>query len=173
MMRMTTLLFVCSSFVVGCSWGEGSGSDDPPGPDAAGVGGSCGDGVCAANEVSSCATDCGSGGGGGGGGSAICGNNTCETGESPSSCPNDCTSGGGGSGSGSGGACPTPAPAIEDCIACIQGGCPGGLDFQGCFTCALGGGGGGGGTGNCTGGAPDLTCDAAEMADGTCIDCML
>ncbi len=165
MMRMTTLVFVCSSFVVGCSWGEGSGSDDPT-PDAAGAGGGgvCGDGVCAANEVASCSADCGSGGGGGGGGGgAICGNNTCETGESPSSCPNDCTSGGGGSGSGSGSGCPTPAPMIQDCIGCLTGTCPGGLDFQGCFTCASGGGGGLPG-GNCNN---DGVCDVGE--DATCV----
>ncbi len=147
MMRMTTLVFVCSSFVIGCSWGEGSGSDDPT-PDApVSSGAVCGDGICAANEVTSCSADCGSGGGGGGGGGgALCGNNTCETGETPASCPNDCTSGGGGSGSGSGsgsgtGNCPTPPPAIEDCIGCIAGTCPGGLTFDACFTCALGGGG--------------------------------
>ncbi|MGE0395671.1 MAG: hypothetical protein AB7T06_03010 [Kofleriaceae bacterium] len=169
-MRMTALVFVCASFMVGCSWGEGSGQDDPGGVDAnVNGGGVCGDGVCAANEVASCSADCGSGGGGGGGGgSAICGNSTCETGETPTSCPNDCSSGGGsGSGSGSGSAgCPTPAPAIEDCIGCIAGMCPGGLDFAGCFACASGGG--GLPTGGCNN---DMVCDPAEMIDPNCADC--
>lgn len=167
MMRMTALVFVCSSFVVGCSWGEGSGSDDPT-PDAAGTGGVCGDGVCAANEVASCSADCGSGGGGGGGGgNAVCGNNTCETGESPTSCPNDCTSGGGG-GSGSGsGTCSPPVSDISECFACILPGspCPGG-DINGCIACAAGGLGGGGGLpgANCNN---DGVCDQGE--DASCI----
>lgn len=169
MMRMTALVFVCSSFVVGCSWGEGSGSDDPT-PDAAGTGGAvCGDGVCAANEVASCSADCGSGGGGGGGGNAVCGNNTCETGESPTSCPNDCTSGGGGgSGSGSGsGTCSPPVSDITECAACIipgSGTCPGG-DLNGCIACAAGGLGGGGLPGaNCNN---DGVCDQGE--DASCV----
>lgn len=168
---MTALVFACASFVVGCSWGEGSGSDDPPGPDASGAGGGgvCGDGVCAANEVTSCATDCGTGGGGGGGGgNAICGNNTCETGESPTSCPNDCTSGGGGgSGSGTPTGCGTPPPAdFSACVACIipgSGTCPGG-DINGCLACIPGGGLPGGPGANCNN---DGICDTGE--DASCI----
>lgn len=175
MMRMTALLFACSSFVLGCSWGEGSGSDDPT-PDAAGTGGGvCGDGVCAANEVASCSADCGSGGGGGGG-NAVCGNNTCETGESPTTCPNDCTTGGGGGSGSGGGTC--PADPLTECLPCIlgQGACPAGLDANGCIQCALGGGGlpgGGSGSGGlgCVGGLPNGTCDMGEDATNCPFDC--
>jgi hypothetical protein len=144
MMRITSaLVFVCASFLVGCAWGEGSPDDDTGGGVDAAVasGATCGDSICAASEVGSCSSDCGTGGGGGSGVNPICGNSTCETGETSASCPNDCGGGGGsGSGSGSGTACPT---AIEECLTCVIDGtgCPAGHDMSSCTACVFGGGG--------------------------------
>lgn len=170
MMRITTLLFVCST-IVGCSWGGDSGNGGGGGgPDAAVSQAVCGDSVCAASEVGHCTADCGSGGGSGSGSGsgsgtgAVCGNNTCETGETNANCPNDCTGGGGGTGT-----CPAN---ILDCALCAIVGqsCPTGLDMTSCAAC-LSSGGGGGGDLLCTGGAPDGTCDAME-SNATCpTDC--
>lgn len=168
----STLVFVCGSFVMGCAWGDGSGDDGAGGGgggvDAAVASAVCGDSVCAASEVGSCSMDCGSGGGGGSGVNPICGNSTCETGETSASCPNDC-GGGGGSGSGSGTAC--PADPIE-CLGCVLGGpCPAGHDAMSCQTCALGGGGGlpGGGGGACN---LNMVCDTGEDPTNCPTDCM-
>ena len=159
----STLVFVCASFVMGCSWGAGSGDDGAGGGggvDPAIASAVCGDSVCAASEVGSCSMDCGSGGGSGV--NPICGNSTCETGETSASCPNDC-GGGGGSGSGSGTACPTDPLA---CFGCLLGGpCPAGHDMNSCTACISGGG---GGLPMCNN---DGTCDPAEMTDPTCADC--
>ena len=166
MMRTSAWVFVCSMIVAGCaSSDDGTGS---PGPDAAVVAGPvCGDAVCAATEVGSCQADCGGGGGGGGGGvQPMCGNSTCETGETNATCPNDCPAGGGGGG---GGACPTDPTA---CLGCLLDPslCPSGLDANTCTNCILGGAGGGGG-----GGLPGCNlngvCDAGEDAMTCPTDC--
>ena len=166
MMRITTLAFVCA--IAGCSWG---GESDPSGG-GGGVDAAvsatpvCGDGVCAANEVGNCASDCGSGGGNTNP-TVQCGNGTCETGETSASCPNDC--GGGGGGGGGGGTCPADS---TECLVCILGlGCPAGMDATSCQACVLGGGGGGTGDLLCTGGAPDGTCDAMEDPTTCASDC--
>jgi len=165
MMRITTLVFVCA--IAGCSWGGEEGSTGGGGPDASVGGGGgpvCGDGVCAASEVGSCTNDCGTGGGNNNPPAPVCGNSTCETGETSASCPNDC-GGGGGSGGGSGGACPANQ---QDCFGCILDPtmCPSGHDMNSCLNCILGGGGGGGGACN-----NDSVCDPQEMLDPTCADC--
>lgn len=165
------LVFVCSMFIAACSEGGGDGSVTTP--DAAVSQVTCGDGVCAANEVGYCTQDCGggSGSGSGSGSGTTCGNFVCEAGETAASCPNDCSGGGGGSGSGSGSAnCPSDTTA---CFGCVLDPslCPAGLDADTCLQCALGGLGGGGLP---TGGAcnNDGTCDATEMLDPTCGDCV-
>jgi hypothetical protein len=163
MMRTSGLVFVCSMIVAGCASSD-DGSGNPP--DAATVSGPvCGDAVCSAAEVGHCQADCGDGGGGGGGVQPMCGNNTCETGETTTTCPNDCHSGGGGGG----GACPTDPTA---CLGCLLDAslCPAGLDVNACTNCILGGAGGGGG-----GGLPGCNlngvCDAGEDAMTCPTDC--
>jgi len=158
MMRITTLVFVCAS-IAGCSWG---GSDDGGGggsPDAS-VNSTpvCGDSICSASEVGSCTQDCGNGGSNNP--QTLCGNNTCETGETPQSCPNDCT--GGGSGSGSGLDCNDQATQIGCLFCTLAQQCTAPYDAQSCAAC----GGLGGGTCN-----NDNICDPQEMLDPTCADC--
>jgi hypothetical protein len=173
-MKLTVLVFALGAFAACSSSDGGSG-----GQDAGGGGGSnavCGDGVCAASEVTSCSSDCGD--------APYCGDNICQSNESTSSCANDCGGGGQGSGSGSGGgsgsgtgSCPsTPSP--EDCLGCLFDPtmCPAGFtDGQTCITCALGGGGGSGfGDFGCDDGSADGTCSQDEMDLGgsaVCSDC--
>jgi len=110
-------------FAVACSFG---GSQENKQPDAGtNVGATCGDGVCAASEVNSCQADCGNGmhgsGSGSGSGSstqAVCGNNTCEAGETATTCPSDCAGGGSGSGSAAFD-CTNPFTAIV-CQLCLS-----------------------------------------------------
>jgi hypothetical protein len=149
------------SFAVACSWGGASSNNTSP--DAASTT-RCGDGVCAASEVNSCPADCGTHGSGSGSGSnqqnAVCGNGTCEQGETAASCPSDC---GGGSGSGSGN-CPADPTS---CISCLIDAtmCPAGMDATSCFACLFGGGADAG----CDGGAADGVCEADET-NATCPD---
>ena len=112
---------------------------------------------------------------GGGGGTAVCGNGTCEAGESPSTCPADCGGGGGGDSSCVGiceGQAPSGCycddacedPANDDC-------CPDKIDVCG----AAGGGGGGGGGEDCIlqqCGAQVQACQADPgcVAAAQCID---
>jgi hypothetical protein len=167
MMRITTLVFVCAS-IAGCSWG---GSDDGgggggTGPDASVAAAPiCGDSVCAASEVGSCTSDCGSGGGNTGP-MIVCGNNSCETGETPQSCPNDCTGSGSGSGSGSGTLDCNDQATTFGCLLCTFGGtCAAPYDATSCAACGTGFPGGG----TCNN---DGICDQAEITDFTCADCM-
>ncbi|HET9990428.1 MAG TPA: hypothetical protein VFQ65_17975 [Kofleriaceae bacterium] len=157
------------SFAVACSWG---GSSDPNShPDAGGTAGAvCGDGTCSASEINNCPQDCGSGGhgsNGSGSGSnvqAVCGNNTCDPGETAQTCPSDCTGGGSGSGT-----CPSD---VTTCALCAISGtsCPTGMDMNSCFACLFGGLGSGGNLG-CDGGAADGICQADET-NATCpADC--
>ena len=147
------------SFAVACSWGGAASKDGTP--DASSTA-RCGDGVCAASEVNNCPADCGTGSNGSGSGSntgAVCGNGTCENGETNTSCPSDCT----GSGSGSSN-CPSD---VTVCFACLIDAtmCPSGLDATSCLTCIAGGL--GSGTGGCDGGTPDGTCQPDET-NATC-----
>ncbi len=59
----------------------------------------------AGSVISAQPSFCCTGGGGGGGGGAVCGNGTCDSGESTASCASDCPGGGGGGGGGGWGAC--------------------------------------------------------------------
>lgn len=166
MKLISTFVFVSAAFVTGCSWGDGSGTDQPPPatPDAP-SGNMCGDGVCAASEIGLCTQDCGS--------SNTpdapvtqCGNFVCDTGETNATCPNDCSGDGSGSGSGSGSGDP-----LQCALMCLADPNP-----EECAAACLGGGGSGGfgdDTG-CTGGAPDGTCDSTEMGNPlTCVsDCL-
>jgi hypothetical protein len=167
MKLISTFVFVSAAFVTGCSWGDGSGTDQPPLPQDSSTGNTCGDGVCAASEINLCAADCGT--------PAPdapvtqCGNFVCDPGEDSSTCPNDCSGGGSGSGSGSG---------SGDITTCLLG-CATQPDFEACAAACLGGGlgSGSGGFGDdtgCTGGAPDGNCDSTEMANAlTCVsDCL-
>ena len=59
---------------------------EQPTPDAP-KGPVCGDGVCAASELVTCTSDCGTPQP-----MAVCGNMTCESGETVMNCPGDCVS---------------------------------------------------------------------------------
>jgi len=90
------------AFLCACA---STGNDKPheqPMPDApkAPV---CGDGVCAASEVSTCTSDCGMPQP-----MAVCGNMMCETGETAMTCPGDCATCGDGT-------CTAPAETNANC----------------------------------------------------------
>lgn len=150
-MRTSILAFVFAAVMAACA---GGGSDGDPTPDAPSSNNApvCGDGTCAAQEVGVCPQDCGNTA------QAVCGNQMCEQGESPSNCPNDCAASGpicgdnvcdmnggenatncpGDCGGGGGGTCPSD---ITACFACILDAtaCPAGLDPTTCTECIFGG----------------------------------
>jgi hypothetical protein len=87
--------------------------------------------------VNSCPQDCGSGtthgSGSGSNVQAVCGNGTCDTGETATSCPSDCVSQG--SGSSSGTLDCTDSNVLIACILCEGGlGCTG-VDAASCAVC--------------------------------------
>jgi hypothetical protein len=180
MRAINTFVLVCALFIAtlgACAWGDGSPTpgDDGPDPLPSPV---CGDGTCAGSEVGACTADCG-----GGGQAAVCGNNSCENGESTATCPSDCPAqsqcGNGTCDAGeTTGNCPGDCPAQGNCPAeplecflCATGFpiCPSGHDMNSCFACILGGGGG-----TCAGGFPDMVCDtgAGENPQNCPFDCM-
>ena len=177
MMRISSLVFVCAAFVVGCGSGEsGPGSDASTSP-------TCGDGTCAASEVGVCQADCGQTS------NPVCGNNTCENGETMQNCPSDCHPAGpvcgdmtcdmaGGENStncpgdcsGGGGTldCMDPATLIG-CGACLLTQmCTPPFTEADCMACAMLPGGGGLG---CVGGAPNGVCDPGEDMTNCPPDC--
>ncbi|MFT3700629.1 MAG: hypothetical protein QM831_46220 [Kofleriaceae bacterium] len=155
------------SFVIACSFGGSQDHTNDPQPDAA-TAAHCGDGVCAASEVSTCPADCGGGSNQGSGSntSAVCGNGTCENGENSTNCAADC-----GTGSGSGSGTCDSNTAIE-CAFCLAADPTGaactalGLDPTMCMACSSGFGSGFGDLG-CDGGAADGTCESDE-SNATC-----
>lgn len=168
-MRMNSGLWcvLAAACVAACSWGGSSGSNPPNGaPDAHIV--QCGDGVCDATEVGYCNMDCPSGNHQGSGSGSnvgpVCGNGTCDPGESVATCPSDCNTGSG-SGSGSGAALNCNDSNVQlACLACLFANSCTGVDTAGCTTCLLAGalGSGAGSGSGCVGGAPNGTCDPGE-----------
>jgi hypothetical protein len=135
-------------FAMACASSEGTGGGEGEGEEVEETQNVCGDSVCAASEVGYCTQDCGMGGNNSG---PICGNGTCDTGESNASCAADCPADngtGGGGGGGGGGSCDPIA-----CLLCLLDGstCAAlGTSQATCSTCEY-----------CDGGAPDGTCDPA------------
>jgi hypothetical protein len=176
-MRASTLGIVFFA-IAGCA-GGGDGDDGGPTPDAAVQQEQCGDGLCAASEVGNCTADCGGSTG------AVCGNNTCDPGESNSNCPNDCqgalcgdgtcdmttensTNCPGDCGGNQGGTlnC-NDQNTLLGCFACILDpatGCIAPFTEQACNECL----GGGGGMSFCAGGAPDGVCDPQSEDNTIC-----
>jgi hypothetical protein len=155
------LIAVAFAGLGACSWGSDSGGNTGPdaGVNSANQNAKCGDGVCAASEVDSCAADCGQPGGGGGGGggggtdpgsdtgsnsnASACGDFVCDPsiGENATTCPADCSGDGtGGSDTGGGGSgaldC-SDENTVFACIACEAGlGCSG-VDANSCAACGF------------------------------------
>jgi len=140
------------AFVVAVVLGACAGGGDDPTPDAntnlnTPV---CGDGTCAGAEVGVCPQDCGQV-------TAICGNNTCENGETTANCASDCPTTGpvcgdtvcdmangenstncpGDCTGGGGGTCPAD---LTECLFCLfdPNMCPAGLDQAACTECIAG-----------------------------------
>ncbi|MDX2087604.1 MAG: hypothetical protein SFX73_07130 [Kofleriaceae bacterium] len=161
MKLIPAFVLASAAFLTACSWGDGSGTDNPnPTPDAPVSQNVCGDGVCASQEIGFCTQDCGMTNPPDAQ-TTTCGNAVCDATETYDTCPNDCpNNGGSGSGSGSG-----------DPLACLLT-CAIAPDPESCFIGCFGFGGDDSG---CTGGAPNGTCDANEMAGLiTCVsDCPL
>lgn len=156
------------SFAAACSFGGSQDHTQDPQPDAA-TAAHCGDGVCAASEVSSCPADCGNGSNqGSGSGNLTCNNNgSCENGETAQSCPADCGTGSGSGGGGSGNLDCNDQNTQIACFACIAGlGCTGVTEAD-CEACLTGGLGSGFGDLGCDGGAADGTCEPDE-SNATC-----
>lgn len=159
------------SFAAACSFGGSQDHTQDPQPDAA-TAAHCGDGVCAASEVSSCPVDCGNGSNqGSGSGNLTCNNNgSCENGETAQSCPADC---GTGSGSGGGGSGTCDTNELTICALCLAADPSGaacaiaGYTADECNACLAGGLGSGFGDLACDGGAADGTCEADE-SNATC-----
>lgn len=97
---------------------SGDEGKQQPAPDAAID--RCGDGICAASEIGACSADCGSQP------MAVCGNGTCESGETAAACPADCSAGACGDGTCNG--AETMATCPGDCsgsAVCGDGTCNG------------------------------------------------
>jgi hypothetical protein len=148
----------------------GSSGSSTPSSDAASVhpnnGTVCGDGVCAATEVTSCPQDCGTGGNGSGSNNTtnnpVCGNGICEAGETSVTCPSDCPSS---NGNGSGALNCNDENTLVECLACLSANVCTGVTVSGCEVCALGSG---LGSGACN---FDGVCDPGENASNCPTDC--
>lgn len=97
--------------------------------------GTCGDGFCSAAETASCPADCGGG--------PVCGNGTCESGETKANCAQDCGSTGPICGNGKCESGETKANCAQDCgsggAVCGNGTCEAGETPQTCSKdCNLG-----------------------------------
>ena len=144
---------IAAACVAACSSSNTAGDQTIDAPQ---VSSTCGDGICAPDEIVSCPQDCGSDIGSDGSGSdlgsgsddvecagsdAVCGNGVCEPPcESATNCPGDCGAGSDGSGSASGLNCDSK-DVEEACIWCLGLDlCIGtGISIASCDACALGG----------------------------------